>query len=183
MRPTQSTASVSWSLLAVAAACAFVGTALGGCGRPFKINTANGLVELPEPGGDYAYRAIAPEGVVMGVRTIEIGVGDLAFWTKAVTLHFRQVNGYALERTADVRSADGMPGKELSFGHDENGKPFLYRVRLFTAQDRLYVAEAGGAKEPMTQYRDSVDAMFASLRVRCGSWLAPVLASRTCNRW
>jgi hypothetical protein len=158
-------------------------TALG-CGRPFKVNTPAGFVELADPGSPYEYRAIAPEGVVVGVRDVDIDdKGDLAFWTKAVTLHFRQANGYALTASSEVRSADGTAGRELVFGHDESGKPYFYRIRLFVAQDRLFLVEAGGAKGPMTQYRNTVDWMLSTVRVRCKSWLAPVLASRTCNRW
>jgi hypothetical protein len=158
--------------------------AASACGRPFKVSTAPGFVELDEPASEYEFRAIAPEGVVMGIRTIDIDdQGDLAFWAKAVALHFRQINGYALLDAADVVSRDGTPGRELSFGRDEGGKPYAYRVRLFVAQGRLFIVEAGGAKEPMARYRKTVDWMLANVRVKGGSWLAPVLASRTCNRW
>jgi hypothetical protein len=154
------------------------------CGRPFKVETAPGFVELDNQEPQYSYRAIAPEGVVMAVRVVPIDEkGDLAFWTRSVTLRFRQLNAYALLDQTDVKARDGTPGKELRFGHDEAGKPYLYRVRLFVAQDRLFVIEVGGTKEQMERYKDSVDWMLLSVLVKCDTFVSPVLASKTCNRW
>lgn len=154
------------------------------CGRPFKVETAPGFVELDNQEPQYSYRAIAPEGVVMAVRVVPIDdKGDLAFWTRSVTLRFRQLNAYALLDQTDVKARDGTPGKELRFGHDEAGKPYLYRVRLFVAQDRLFVIEVGGTKEQMERYKDSVDWMLLSVLVKCDTFVSPVLASKTCNRW
>jgi hypothetical protein len=151
----------------VTRALAAVLLALAACGgRPFQVKTAPGFVELSDQGPTYAYRAIAPEGVAVAVRVIRAtGGGDLSFWADAVTLRMREASGYALLRTEDVRSADGTPGKEIDFGHDEEEKPFEYRVRLFLAGDRLYVIESGGAKEPMDRYRASVDSMLSSVRI------------------
>ena len=168
-------------LLFVAAAALLAGA---GCGRPFNVKTAPGFVELENQEPQYEYRSVAPEGVVMGVRVVDIGDhGDLPFWERAVTLRMRQLDGYALLEAHDTAALDGTKGRELAFGHDENGKPFAYRVRLYVAQNRLFVAEAGGAKENMDRYKSSVDWMFQSLEVRCGGFLAPVLSTHTCNRW
>jgi hypothetical protein len=167
--------------LAALALCALATTA---CGRPFDVKTAPGFIELDDQAPSYDYRAMSPEGVVMGVRAIDVDdKGDLAFWARAITLRFRQANGYALVDTKDVESRDKTPGKELDFGHDESGKPFTYRVRLFRAQSRLFIAEAGGTKEQMERYKDTVDWMLSSVRVKCGSFLYPELASHTCNKW
>jgi hypothetical protein len=155
-----------------------------GCGRPFDVKTAPGFVELENQQPQYDYRSVAPEGVVMGVRALPMeDKGDLAFWERAVTLRMRQLNGYALLEQKDVASKDGTKGRELTFGHDENGKPFVYRVRLFMAQDRLFLVETGGPKEQMDRYKQSVDYMLASVKVKCDTFVSPVLASRTCNRW
>jgi hypothetical protein len=155
-----------------------------GCGRPFRVATAPGLVELDRQEPDYDYRAMTPDGVVMGVRVVETeGRGDVDFWTRATVLRMRQLNGYALLGATDVKSKDGTPGRELSFGHDENGKPYRYTVRLFVAQDRLFVVESGGPREVVQRYQPNLDWMEASVRVRCDSLVSPVLASRTCHRW
>jgi hypothetical protein len=155
-----------------------------GCGRPFKVATAPGMVELRNQDPDYDYRAMTPDGVVMGVRVVDTeGRGDIDFWTRAIAVRMRQLNGYALLGTSDVKSEDGTPGRELSFGHDEKGKPYLYAVRIFVAQGRLFVVESGGPRDEVKRYESSLAWMDASLRVRCSTFVSPVLASRTCNRW
>jgi hypothetical protein len=153
------------------------------CGRPFDVKTAPGFVEL-ENQTTYDFRATTPEGVVMAVRVVDDEKrGDLAFWTQAMTLQLRDVSGYALLDVSDVSSRDGTRGKLLKFGHDEGDKPFTYWVSVFPAQDRLFLVEAGGAKEAFDRARPSVEWMFKSVRVRCDTIVSPVLASKTCNRW
>jgi hypothetical protein len=157
---------------------------LAGCGRPFKVETAPGMVELDNQEPDYQYRAMTPEGVVMAVKVIDVGdQGNLDFWTRATVLRMRQMNGYALLAATDVKSRDGTPGKELRFGHDENGKPYEYVLRLYVAQSRLFLVESGGPGDQVKRYQPSLDWMEASVQVKCDTWLSPVLASRTCNKW
>ncbi|MBL8612415.1 MAG: serine/threonine protein kinase [Myxococcales bacterium] len=166
-------------LLPLAAALAL----LAGCGRPFKIQTAPGFIEL-ENQAEYAYRATTPEGVVVAVRVVDDeSRGDIDFWTKALVLQLRDVSGYALLSTKEVTSLDGTKGKELRFGHDEDNKPFVYVLSVYLAQGRLFLVEAGGSKEQMDRAQASVDWMMKSVKVKCDTFVSPVLASRTCNRW
>jgi len=161
-----------------------LGLALSGCGRPFDVKTPRGFVELENQGPDYAYRATTADGVVVAVRTIDAtGRQDLGFWEQAVALQLRDASGYALLGTKDVRSGDGTAGRELDFGRDQNGKPYAYRVALFTAQDRVFLLEAGGAKASVARYGDALDWQVTTFNAKCGFFLAPVLGSRTCNRW
>lgn len=100
------------------------------------------------------------------MRAVDVDEGtDLGFWERAVTLRMRELEGYALLETRDVASANGTKGRELVFGHDQEGKPFVYRMRLFVAGEKLYVVEAGGAREQMQRWRGSVDYMLGSVRV------------------
>ncbi|MBX3223164.1 MAG: serine/threonine protein kinase [Labilithrix sp.] len=163
-------------------ALAFAATA---CGRPFDVKTAPGFVPLEnQSSASYEYRATSPEGVVVAVRVVDDEKrGDLDFWTQALTLQLRDVSGYALLDTVDVASLDGTKGKLLKFGHDEDDKPFAYWVTIYPAQGRLFLVEAGGAKEAFTRAQPSVEWMLKSVRVRCDTVVSPVLASRTCNRW
>lgn len=171
-----------WSTLMLAIALLSSTAATTGCGRPFDVKTAPGFVEL-ENQTMYAYRATTPEGVVMAVRVVEDeDRGDIEFWTQAVTLQLRDVNGYALLSSDAVASADGTKGRRLVFGHDEDGKPYAYRVTLFLAQGRLFIVEAGGAKEAFERARPSIEWMEKSVRVRCRP-IVPLLFSHTCNRW
>lgn len=158
--------------------------ALTGCGRPFDVKTPRGFVELENQGPDYAYRATTADGVVLAVRAIDAsGRQDLGFWEQAVALELRDASGYALLGSKDVRSGDGTAGRELDFGRDQNGKPYAYRVALFTGQDRVFLLEAGGAKESVARFRPALDWQVATFNAKCGFFLAPVFASRTCNRW
>jgi hypothetical protein len=156
---------------------------LVGCGRPFDVKTAPGFVEL-ENQTQYDYRATTPEGVVVGVRVVEDEKrGDLGFWTQSVLLELRDVRGYALLSSTDVESVDGTKGKRLEFGHDEDGKPYTYWLTLYLAQGRVFLVEAGGAKETFERAKAGVDWTMKSVKVRCSIFVSPVLASRTCNRW
>ena len=66
---------------------------------------------------------------------------------------------------------------------DQNGKPYSYRVALFTAQDRVFLLEAGGTKDSVARFTPALDWQVQSFHAQCGFFLAPVFASRTCNRW
>jgi hypothetical protein len=166
-------------------AAGLMALATAACGRPFDVKTAGGFVELGgQAARGYRYRATTPEGVVVGVRVVEDEErGDLAFWTRTLTLQLRDTTGYALLGTDDVASADGTRGKRLRFGHDEDGKPYLYQVTVYAAQSRVFLVESGGAKPLMEQALASIEGMERSVRVRCGGFPAPVLTSSTCNRW
>ncbi len=137
-----------------------------GCGRPFDVKTAPGLVELEHQEPDYAYRAIAPEGVVMAIRVIDTnGRGDLEFWTRATALRMHQLDGYALLGQTPVKSRNGKEGRELDFGHDENGKPYLYSLRVFVTPSHLFLVETGGPKTQVERYKSALDWMQSTLKL------------------
>lgn len=168
-------------LLLFVAMFAALGTAA--CGKPFDVKSAPGFVAL-ENQYDYDWRATTPEGVVVSVKVIEDEQrGDLAFWTQAITLQLRDVSGYALLESADVASLDGTKGRLLKFGHDEDDKPYAYWIAIFPAQGRLFLVEAGGAKETFERARPNVEWTMKTVRVKCSGFLAPVFSSYTCNRW
>jgi len=171
----------------LATAALLAALAAVGCGKPFDVKTAPGFVPLENQTTattQYEYRATSPEGVVMAIRVVDDEKrGDLAFWTQALTLQLRDVSGYALLDTKDVASRDGTKGKLLKFGHDEADRPYSYWVTIYLAQGRLFLVEAGGAKEPFERAKTNVEWMLQNVRVRCDTIVSPVLASRTCNRW
>ena len=147
-----------FSLLLVVTSCA-----------PVDIRTAPGFLELKDQGPSYAYRATTPEGVVVGVRVVDVegaGSDDLSFWTRALTLQMRDVSGYALLETHDVQSLDGVKGKQLRFGHDESGKPYSYWLTFYAPGKKVVIVEAGGAKAPFEAAATSVNWMIQSVRVR-----------------
>lgn len=155
--------------LALLAACATTG-----CGRPFDIKTPPGLVELDDQEPAYSYRAITPEGVAVGVKVVDLeqNQGDLAFWERATSLRMHQLDGYAFLGEADLKSRNGVAGHELRFGHDEDGKPYVYTLRVFLTHkgwpskgSRLFLVESGGPREEVARYQRALDWMQASLEV------------------
>ena len=184
-RPATGTMRRIAARLGLAVALAALTFGALGCGRPFRIATAPGFVELDgQTGAGYEYRATSPEGVVLAVRVLEDeDRADLGFWTKSIVLQMRDVSGYAHLKTVDVTSLDGTAGKRLEFAHDEDGKPYLYWVTVYVAQGKLFLAEAGAPKDLFERNQASVDWTMKSLKVKCDTFVSPVFASRTCRRW
>jgi hypothetical protein len=142
--------------------------ALAGCGKPIEARAARGFVELSDTGA-YDFRAVAPEGVAVAARAVRLGPGeptDLAFWERAIGLRMRELDGYALVESKDATGADGMKGRELVFGHDEDGKPHVYRIRVFVERGKLLVVEAGGSQEQMKLLGPGVEWMLGQIRLR-----------------
>ena len=167
----------------LAAALALLGVV--SCGRPFGVVTPSEFVELEAKEEDaYAYRAVSADGVVVAVRAIELkGRGSVSFWERAITLELRDASGYALLGAEDVETHHGSQGRLLTFGRDDGRKTYRYRVAIFVEQGRLFVVEAGGEEAAMQRYEAKLAWQLDNFRGRCDHWLAPVLASRTCNRW
>lgn len=137
-----------------------------GCGRPFDVRTSTRFVELDEDNDIYEYRATTADGVVIGIRAVEIDPdrgGNLAFWVEAVEQRMRRIGGYALLGKADVR-AGNMRGKQIRFGRDEGERPYRYSVSLFLDDDYLYVVEAGGAQDVFDRSQRDVASLIGSLR-------------------
>ncbi len=136
--------------------------------RSFDMKTAPGFLELKDSvGASYVYRATTPEGVVIAARVETVegeGSDSLAFWTRALTLQLRDQNGYALLDSHDVQSLDGLPGKQLRFGHDENGKPYAYWVTFWARDHRVTIVEAGGAKSKFDEATPNIEWMLKSVR-------------------
>lgn len=144
-------------------ACA--ATLLTACGHHFDAVTPSGFVEL-EHQQRYDYRATSADGLVIGVRELDNEPkGELGFWARAVENQLRNRGGYALLDTRDVKSKDGIAGKELRFGHDEGKTPHLYFVTVFVTPKRIEVLEIGGTKELMTANAAVTDATVANFVV------------------
>ncbi len=137
------------------------------CSSSFEAKTPAGFVELDEPHSSYAYRATTADGLVVAVREIDHEPkGELSFWSKAIENELRQRGGYALLASRDVKTREGLSGKELRFGHDEGAVPHEYNVTLFVTDSKLYLLEAGGTKELMTRHAKELNEYVAAFRVK-----------------
>lgn len=133
-----------------AALLLFTAALVPACGHHFEAMTPSGFVEL-EHQERYDYRATSADGLVIAVRELDNDPkGELAFWSRAVENQLRSRGGYALLDTRDVKSKDGIAGKQFRFGHDEGKTPHLYSVTVFVTPKRIEVLEIGGTKELMT---------------------------------
>lgn len=139
-----------------------------GCGSTFSMSTPPGFVELDPERSRYDYRATTADGLVLAVRELEHEPqGAMEFWVRAIENRMRGRGGYALLETLDVKSADGVAGKQLRFGHDDEGaRPHLYYVTVFVTPERLLLVEAGGTKEQMVAQAAEIDKAVAALRTR-----------------
>ncbi|TVR03523.1 MAG: hypothetical protein EA398_04740 [Deltaproteobacteria bacterium] len=143
-----------------------------GC-APFQIDTPDEMVALQEPRRSaYAYRATSVDGVVLGVRTVRAGdnqatpLADLAFWSDAIATMLRDERGYALLDTADIRSADGTPGRALHFGREHDGRQFRYDLHLYVGRRYIHILEVGGLDETLDARREAVDEALSGYRIR-----------------
>ena len=139
--------------------------ALAAC-KPLAGTPAPGFVELKDD-PNYDFRAVAPEGVAVAARLVKMDrPNDVAFWERSVALRMREMDGYALVEAKDVRGPGGAAGRELVFGHDEDSKPYVYRMRLFVIGDALLVLEAGGQRDQVAKLGPSVEWMLDRVRIK-----------------
>ncbi|MEM1414054.1 MAG: hypothetical protein AAGH15_04105 [Myxococcota bacterium] len=112
----------------------------------------------------YRMRATTPDGVVLGVRTLDNGVeGSVTFWAEAVTRRLRDQLAYALLADEEVRAKSGEAGRLLRFGRDLEGHTYRYLVALYVAGDTLFLVEAGGREEPYAALEEAIEAAIADL--------------------
>lgn len=133
-------------------------TLLAGCGAPFEAATPPGFVDLSDRYEDDEYRATTADGLVLGARAFENDpVAELGFVVQATKNRMRELGGYALIGERDVKARNGLPGKQLEFGHDQDATPHLYVLTVFVDEDNVYVLEAGGTKEQVNAGRAQID--------------------------
>ena len=148
---------------------AFVTTALAAslfaaC-TSFTAVTPKGFVELDDQ-ELYDYRATTADGLVIGVREMDNDPeGELDFWARAIENQLRNNGGYALLETREVKSKDGVTGKQFRFGHDEGKTPHLYYIAIFVTPDTIQILEIGGTKELVTKHAAEVDFAVANFAV------------------
>lgn len=121
---------------------------LAGCGAASHISPPANFLELQEGQNGYTQRATSAQGVVIATREVaNERHGTLAFWLDAIKQRMRGVRGYALTSETDVHAASGQVGKQLRFGHDEAGGPYVYWLTVYVTPNRVFIVEAGGKKD------------------------------------
>ncbi len=140
--------------------------AVSGCGTSFELKQPSNFVVLDDHRGAYDFRAVDADGVVMAVREVDNNPrGTLYFWEKAVKNRLRTIGGYALAEEKDVHAAGGQRGRQLRFGRDQNGHPYVYWLTLFVTHDRVYVVEAGGRQDNFQPVQAKVERAIAQFHI------------------
>lgn len=145
--------------------CLLAATATTACaGQNIDLSTPDGFAELD---GDrtYSYRATNADGVVLAVRAEKNDPqGDLDFWSGAVDAHLRRA-GYAVHSLHEVKSADGVDGKQLRYTMLRGQREHNFWVTVFVTGRRVVTVEAGGDHEFFDGRSASVAAAIESVKV------------------
>ena len=140
-------------------------TTFVGCSKPL-VQTPEQFLRLEDLDREYDYRATSADGVVLAGRVFDYDEdrgGGLGFWVDAIKLRLSAVGGYALLAERDFKSAAGLPGKQLRFGHDEKRGTYQYWVTLFVHGDDLIVIEAGGPEAKLVAHEPGISKALASV--------------------
>jgi hypothetical protein len=114
--------------------------------------------------GSYDYRAATAHGVVIAARSERNKPrADVDFWSRAVDVRLRR-DGYAKTSEAPVATDRGLPGVEMRYTREEEGRAYDYVVALFVKERRVYLVEAAGDKEDFAPARADGEQAIRSLR-------------------
>jgi len=150
--------------IALCAMLAATALPCAGCGAGFTITTPAGFAEL-EDQEQYGYRATSPQGVVIAVRREENApYGDLSFWSGAVDAHLRR-NGYTAVKAVDVKTADGVAGKQIRYRSKRKGREHAFWVSVFVTESVVVTVEVGGDVEYFDELEKPLAKAIASLRI------------------
>jgi hypothetical protein len=114
-------------------------------------DTPQGFVEVQTY--NMRYKAVSPDGAVIGVRSRPNDEkGDLAFWLEVFNREMTEGKGYLPAPSKpdaptdlaalDIQSADGVPGKLLSFSVPDDRSPYRYQLALFISADHIITFES-----------------------------------------
>lgn len=135
------------------------------CGSASHLTAPPHFLNLEDDEEGYAQRATSADGIVLATRELDNAhEGTLAFWVQAIKEHMQHTRGYALTAENDVRAASGQSGKQLRFGHDETGGPFVYWVSIFVEGERIFLVEAGGKQSLFEASQPAIETAIQGYR-------------------
>jgi hypothetical protein len=137
--------------------------ALGGCARGIELATPDGFAELEQ--GDYDYRATSAEGVVIAVRREpNRPKASLAFWSAAIDYELRG-RGYSAIASQDVKSAGGVPGKQIRYRTTRQGRPNVLWTTVYVTSGDVVVVEAGGDRAHFERVESELEKAIRALEL------------------
>jgi hypothetical protein len=118
--------------------------ALGACAPAARLQAPEGFAVLDDQ-HEYTYRASTADGVVIAVRAEpNKPAGNLDFWSEAVDRQLRASRYEPDGKPADVRSAAGIPGRQMHYTRVDQGRTYRFWATVFVTEGKIYVVEAGG---------------------------------------
>jgi hypothetical protein len=131
-----------------------------GCGPELAPPASFGALDS----GAYDYRAATPHGVVIAARSEKNKPrAEIDFWSRAVDVRLRR-DGYAKASEGAIATDRGLPGVEMRYTREKDGRAYDYVIALFVKKRRVYVVEAAGDKEDFAPARADVEQAIRSLR-------------------
>ncbi len=135
-----------------------------GCTSHARLAAPDGFADLR--GGSFDDRVVAPDGVVVGVRSHANEVhGNLDFWTRVVSKNLED-QSYKAEpgKPRSVQAKNGVEGRQIRYTLEQGGRTEQYWLTLFVTEDRVFVVEAGGdAAYFNADVQPKVEAAIASI--------------------
>jgi hypothetical protein len=117
------------------------------CAPSARLATPPGFAVLDDQ-KEFVYRATSADGVVIAIRAeANKPLGNLDFWADVLDRKLRNSKYVAEGKAAEIRSPSGVPGRELKYTREDQGRTYRYWVAVFVTADRVWLVEAGGDKD------------------------------------
>jgi hypothetical protein len=143
------------------------------CAAPFKVTEVpDGFVEVDA--SDYNARYKALDNVGMRVHAFDNHKGGtLEYWSEDLTNKLAE-RGYTKTGEGKTKSGNGVDGQVLHFDYSPPGQKDaegnelqkFYSVVLFVTEDYRVVLETAGDVGYAGDYRNRIDAVAATLKIR-----------------
>ncbi len=148
------------------AAALFSTMTLTGCISAVKLDLPSSFVEVDEDEYSmYDMRGVSADGVVVAARRQENPKqGTLEFWSEAIKNELQSSKGYTLTSSDKVTSAKNLPGKLMSFVHEQSGVKFMYLLAVFVKDNDILIAEAGGKVDAVKPHLEEIKKSLLSIK-------------------
>jgi hypothetical protein len=132
------------------------------CSR-IRIEQPEGFAEIK--GGD-RYRAISPEGMLLGVRTVKnYPKKDLDFWAEALRNQLEK-EGYKLISGDETFQVGERKGVLYEWGVPLGNESYIYLTAIVVMENRIAIAEAGGEHTVYRRYKNAILKSLETLKFR-----------------
>ena len=129
--------------------------------------TPEGFVEIEQ--APFEYKAVSPDGSVIAIRhRPNEEKGDLDYWAEVFELELVDAKGYRLAEKSDVKSADGVLGRLLSFELAQGTIPFHYGLAIYVTDESIVTLETATELASLERYAEAFDEARKGLNARAG---------------